>query len=105
MLKHDLSAMSTLGHELRGMSGMLGVQRLAEKCGALEASTKANSFDELNQRTSSSFHQNGYKIKRMDFFAWQGARRWHRSAYGNDEQRCHAEKDAVLCNCFDETDY
>ena len=41
----------------------------------------------------------------MHFFAWQGARRRYSSAYGNDEQRCHAEKDAVLCNCFDETDY
>jgi hypothetical protein len=57
----------------------------------------------------------------MDFFAGQGARRaWllpiyrlynhglplaggrHRSVYGNDEQRRHAEKDAVLC--FDISD-
>ena len=50
VLKQDLSALSTLGHELRGMSGMLGAKRLTEKCGALEASAKANRFDELNQR-------------------------------------------------------
>ena len=37
------------------------------------------------------------QIKRMDFFAWQGARRRHSSAYGNDEQRRHAEKDTFLC--------
>ena len=34
-------------------------------------------------------------MKRMDFFAGQGARRRHSSHYGDDEQRCHAEKDAV----------
>jgi hypothetical protein len=33
----------------------------------------------------------------MDFFAGQGARRRHGRLYGNDEQRRHAEKDAVLC--------
>ena len=26
-------------------------------------------------------------------------------AYGDDEQHCDAGKGAVLCNCFDETDY
>jgi len=36
-------------------------------------------------------------MKRMDFFAGQGARRRHSSDYGNDEQRRHAEKDAVSC--------
>ena len=41
----------------------------------------------------------------MDFFAWQDARRSHSMAYGDDKQRRHAEKDAVLCKCFDETDY
>jgi hypothetical protein len=38
----------------------------------------------------------------MDFFAGQGARRRHSLVYGNDEQRRHAEKDAVLC--FDISD-
>jgi hypothetical protein len=38
-------------------------------------------------------------MKRMDFFAGQGARRRHSVLYGNDEQRRHAEKDAV--SCFD----
>jgi hypothetical protein len=38
-------------------------------------------------------------VKRMDFFAGQGARRRHSMAYGNDEQRSHAEKGAV--SCFD----
>jgi len=38
----------------------------------------------------------------MDFFAWQGARRRHSLLYGNDEQRRHAEKDAV--SCFDISD-
>jgi hypothetical protein len=33
----------------------------------------------------------------MDFFAGKGARRRHSLLYGNDEQRSHAEKDAVLC--------
>jgi hypothetical protein len=42
-------------------------------------------------------------IKRMDFFAWQGARRRHSWLYGNDEQRRHAEKDAVL-SCSDISD-
>jgi len=41
-------------------------------------------------------------MKRMDFFAWQGARRRHGWLYGNDEQRRHAEKDAV--SCFDISD-
>ena len=49
-LKHDLKAIGILGHELRGMSGMLGARLLAEKCIALEASAKANSLGELNQR-------------------------------------------------------
>ena len=49
------------------------------------------------------------RIKRMDFFARQGARRRPRLttcrgrlriAYGNDEQRRHAKKDAVLCNAI-----
>jgi hypothetical protein len=31
----------------------------------------------------------------MDFFAGQGARRRHSEIYGNDEQRRHAEKDAI----------
>jgi hypothetical protein len=38
-------------------------------------------------------------MKRMVFFAWQGARRRHSMAYGNDEQRRHTEKDAI--SCFD----
>jgi hypothetical protein len=38
----------------------------------------------------------------MDFFAGQGARRRHSPDYGNDEQRRHAKKDAVLC--FDISD-
>jgi hypothetical protein len=37
------------------------------------------------------------QTKRMDFFAWLGARRRHSRNYGNDEQRRHAEKDVVLC--------
>jgi hypothetical protein len=36
-------------------------------------------------------------MKLMDFSAWQGARRRHSMAYGNDEQRRKAEKDAVSC--------
>jgi hypothetical protein len=32
----------------------------------------------------------------MDFFAGLGAKRRHNMAYGNDEQRRHAEKDTVL---------
>ena len=50
VLKHDLSAIGALGHELRGMSGMLGARLLAEKCLALETSANAKSLDELNQR-------------------------------------------------------
>jgi hypothetical protein len=41
-------------------------------------------------------------MKRMDFFAGQGARRRHSPDYGNNEQRRHAEKDAV--SCFDISD-
>jgi hypothetical protein len=40
----------------------------------------------------------------MDFFAEQGARRCHSRDYGNDEQRRHAEKDAVLCADISEED-
>jgi hypothetical protein len=36
-------------------------------------------------------------MKRMDFFAGQGARRRHSWLYGNDAQRRHAEKDAASC--------
>jgi hypothetical protein len=42
----------------------------------------------------SAFEMAG-QMKRMDFFAGQGARRRHSWLYGNDEQRRHAEKDAV----------
>jgi len=41
-------------------------------------------------------------MKRMDFFAGQGARRRHGWLYGNDEQRRHAEKDTA--SCFDISD-
>jgi hypothetical protein len=41
-------------------------------------------------------HKYRAKIKRMDFFAGQGARRRHSGRYGNDEQRRPAEKDAVF---------
>ena len=59
-------------------------------------------------------------VKQMDFFAGQGARRRHRSDYGNDEQYarhaagCHAEKDApkeiplgcaVSCSAICEADH
>ena len=44
-------------------------------------------------------------MKRMDFFAGQGARRRHSSAYGNDEQRRHAKKDAVSCFDICEADH
>jgi hypothetical protein len=37
------------------------------------------------------------KMKRMDFVAWQGARRSHGGHYGDDEQRRHAAKDAGSC--------
>jgi hypothetical protein len=44
-------------------------------------------------------------MKRMDFFVWQGARRRHSPAYGNDEQRRHTEKDAVSCRVISEADH
>jgi hypothetical protein len=44
-------------------------------------------------------------MKRMDFFAGQGARRRHSVLYGNDEQRRHAEKDAVSCCIISEADH
>jgi len=44
-------------------------------------------------------------MKRMDFFAGQGARRRHSVLYGNDEQRRHAEKDAVSCSFISEADH
>jgi len=44
-------------------------------------------------------------MKRMDFFAGQGARRRHSWLYGNDEQRRHAEKDAVSCSFISEADH
>jgi hypothetical protein len=57
------------------------------------------------QATSSSFHQNGYKMKLMDFFVWLGARRRHSCSYGSDEQQRQAEKDAISCIRFGGTDY
>ncbi len=44
-------------------------------------------------------------MKRMDFVAWQGARRRHSKLYGNDEQRRHVAKDAVLCLDISEADH
>ena len=63
-------------------------------------------------------------MKRMDFFVGQGARRarllplqrlyrpglplagrQHSRDYGNDEQRSHAEKDAVSCALISKTDH
>ena len=44
-------------------------------------------------------------MKRMDFSAGQGARRRHIRDYGNDEQRGHAEKDAVSCSLISEADH
>ena len=44
-------------------------------------------------------------MKRMDFFAGQGARRRHSMDYDNDEQRRHAVKDAVSCSDIRETDH
>jgi hypothetical protein len=38
-------------------------------------------------------------MKWMDFFAWQGV------LCGNDEQRSHAEKDAVSCCVTSEADH
>jgi hypothetical protein len=55
--------------------------------------------------TSSSFHQNGYKMKLMDFFVWLGATRRHSCSYGNDEQQRQAEKDVISCIRFGGTDY
>jgi hypothetical protein len=44
-------------------------------------------------------------MKLMDFFAKLGERRRHSHSYGNDEQRRMAEKDAISCIEFGETDY
>jgi len=44
-------------------------------------------------------------MKRMDFFVGQGARRQHSRDYGKDEQRSHAEKDAVSCALISKTDH
>jgi hypothetical protein len=54
---------------------------------------------------SSSFHQNGYKMKLMDFSVWLGARRRHSCSYGNDEEQRQADKDAISCIRFGGTDY
>ena len=43
-------------------------------------------------------------MKRVDFFAGQGERRGHSSDSGDDEQRLHAEKDAVSCPDICEAD-
>ena len=56
-------------------------------------------------RTSSSFHQNDYTMKSMDFSVWLGARRRHSRSYGNDEHQRQAGKDAISCKRFGETDY
>jgi len=55
--------------------------------------------------TSSPFHQNGYKMKLMDFSDWLGERRRHSRSYGNDEQQRQAGKDTISCKCFGGTDY
>ncbi len=41
----------------------------------------------------------------MDFFAGLGTRRRHSQLYGNDEQRRHAEKDAVSGCIISEVDH
>jgi len=54
---------------------------------------------------SNTFHQNGYKMKLMDFSVWLGAR-WRRNrSYGNDEQQRQAAKDTISCIRFGGTDY
>ena len=52
----------------------------------------------------SLFHQNGYKMKLMNFPEWLGRRRRHSRSYGNDEQQRQAGKGTISCKCFGETD-
>jgi hypothetical protein len=45
------------------------------------------------------------QIKRMDFGAGQGATTSHSRSYGEELQRGHASKDAVLCFVIYEADH
>jgi hypothetical protein len=55
--------------------------------------------------TSSSFHQKQYEMKSMDFFARLGAEPQSHFQCGEGMQRRMAEKDAISCSGFGETDY
>jgi hypothetical protein len=55
--------------------------------------------------TSSSFHQKHYEMKSMDFFARLGADPQSHCQCGKGMQRRMAEKDAISCSGFGETDY
>jgi hypothetical protein len=59
----------------------------------------------LCKRTSSSFHQKHYEMKSMDFFARLGADPQSHCQCGKGMQRRMAEKDAISCSGFGETDY
>jgi len=63
------------------------------------------STPKVRQPPSSSFHQNGYKMKAMNFPDWLGQRRRHSRSYGHDEPQRQAGKGTFLCKCFGETDY
>ena len=55
--------------------------------------------------SSSSFHQKQYEMKPMDFFVRLGAGLQSHCQCGKGVQRRMAEKDAVSCIGFGETDY
>ena len=57
------------------------------------------------QALGNSFHQNGYKMKSMNFPDRLGQRRRYSRSYSHDEPQRQAGKGTILCKCFGETGY
>lgn len=71
---------------------------------AIEAKALLDTIDKTQTETSVVNQKYRNKIKRMGFFAGQGARRWHSSDYGNDKQRRSVTGTSVTTktDCFGE---